>query len=73
MKVGDLVRYKIFPHKELHNSGMVGVVVSEPYRSAALSMDEVVDVIWSLPRPGHLSGERFVDYTDDLEVINESR
>ena len=73
MQIGDLVRYRSFPHKELHNSGMVGVVVSEPYRSAALSMDEVVEVIWSVPRPGHLNGEPFVDYTDDLEVISESR
>lgn len=67
------MRYRSFPHEELHNSGMVGVVVSEPYRSAALSMDEVVGVIWNVQRPGHLSGEPFVDYADDLEVINESR
>ena len=67
MKFGYLVRYKKFPHEKLHNQGITGIVISEPYR---IDSDlTVVDVFWNQPR---LSAERetpFVtwDYIDELE------
>ena len=67
MKIGHVVQYKKFPHEELHNQGIIGIVISEPY-----SIDSdltVVDVFWNQPR---LSAERetpFItwDYIDELE------
>ena len=69
MKFGYLVRYKKFPHEELHNQGITGIVISMPYRLD--SELTVVDVFWDRPR---LSAERetpFVtwDYIDELEYI----
>ena len=67
MKFGYLVRYKKFPHEKLHNQGITGIVISNPYR---IDSDlTVVDVFWNQPR---LSAERetpFVtwDYIDELE------
>jgi hypothetical protein len=69
MKIGYLVRYKKFPHEELHNQGIIGIVISKPYK---VEYDlTVVNIFWDRPR---LSAEReapFVtwDYIDELEYI----
>jgi hypothetical protein len=72
MKPGDMVRYKIFPHEKLHNSGMVGVVLSEPYANSYwpdMHHALQVDVMWDRNR-GRDSGQIAWDYIDELEVIN---
>ena len=77
MKVGDLVRYKKFPHEELHDSGMVGLVLSEPHEHSIYKDMECaiqVDVWWARPRsPAWGSTEISWDYVDEIEVINETR
>lgn len=75
MKPGDMVRYKIFPHEKLHNSGMVGIVLSEPYANAHwpdLHQALQVDVMWDRARlGGNITGDVVSwDYIDEIEVIN---
>ncbi len=69
MKIGHVVRYKKFPHEELHNQGIIGIVISKPYKVEYDLI--VVDIFWDRPR---LSAERhtpFVtwDYVDELEYV----
>ena len=69
MKIGHVVRYKKFPHEELHNQGIIGIVISKPYKVEYNLI--VVDVFWDRPR---LSAERrtpFItwDYVDELEYV----
>jgi hypothetical protein len=73
MKPGNLVRYSAFPHKELHRSGMVGLVLSEAYIPIVAGWVEsspVVDVIWNVDR-GIIqpAGTISWDYVDDLEIV----
>ena len=69
MKAGDLVRFKPWPHKELHSSGMTGVILDEPYLSSNPDSHEmIVDVMWSEVR-GTARDNVTWDYADDLEVI----
>ena len=81
MKPGYLVRYSPFPHEELHKSGMIGLVVSEPYDTGPFFLgsdakDEAhgIDVVWGSDR-GRLYPAGIVcqEFVDELEVINESR
>ena len=72
MKVGDLVRYKPYPHVELHSSGMTGITLSKPYESTNPDCSErLIDVMWNKHRkpPGRLAANITWDYVDDLEVI----
>ncbi len=73
MKVGDLVRYRIFPHEELHTSGMTGLVLNKPHMTEDHhGIMVTIDVMWSeerKPSRGNITWE----YTDELEVLNESR
>jgi len=66
MKVGDLVKYTIFPHKELSESPLVGLVIE---RDTFLYLEKVL-VKWNLPRP---QGNTLWEYLDELETISESR
>ena len=73
MKIGDLVRYKPWPHSELNSSGMTGVILSVPYKNTHIDHPEmIVDVMWGNTRPQAEGGITW-DYINDLEVINESR
>ena len=74
MKPGDIVRYAISPHQELHTSGMIGLVISEAYMpEASLDFDPsemLVDVVWNMDR-GLLypAGTICWEYRDELEVV----
>ena len=72
MKPGDIVRYAIFPHEELHFSGMTGLVLSKPKILEDRYGDLVtVDVMWSevrIPADNNLNILR--DAVDELEIIN---
>ena len=72
MKPGDVVRYRIFPHEELHFSGMTGLVLSKPKILEDSFGDLVtVDVMWSEVRlpaaDNNLNIQR--EAVDELEVI----
>ncbi len=75
INAGDLIRYSEFPHKELHKSGMTGLVLSEPY-SEDDELQEggaayyLVDVMWGSAR-GKLypAGCICQEYVDELEAI----
>ena len=66
MKVGDLVKYRSFPHKELSESSLVGLVVE---RDTFLYLEKAF-VRWNRPRP---QGKLLWEYLDELEIIGESR
>jgi len=66
VKVGDLVKYKSFPHKELSDSSLVGLVIE---RNTFLYLEKVL-VKWNRPRP---QGKSLWEYLDELELVNESR
>ena len=77
-KLGDLIRYKEWPHEELHKSGMTGIVLSEPYiLNPACSSSQklpVVDVLWSERRSSSWGGLEITwDFIDEIESISESR
>ena len=73
MKPGDIVRYRIFPHEELHFSGMTGLVLSKPYVQEDQYGDIVsVDVMWSEERSSSWGGLNITwDFVEELEVIDE--
>ena len=73
MKPGDIVRYRIFPHEELHFSGMTGLVLSEPYVQEDQCGDIVsVDVMWSEERSSSWGGLNITwDFIEELEVIDD--
>ena len=73
MKNGDLVRYRIFPHQELHKSGMTGLVISEPYVAyCAGSAVDGVDVVWGNDRGrSYPAGTVCQEFVDELEIIGE--
>ena len=71
INAGDLIRYSEFPHKELHMSGMTGLVLSTPYIEKWEGSDYcLVDVIWGSAR-GKLYPAGFIcqEYVDELEVV----
>ena len=71
MKIGDLVRYRLFPHKELNESGMLGIIIDVklsdvPYATAL--------VLWGCSRPqDRLWHEPQLDYLDEIEVVCEQK
>lgn len=73
MKPGDIVRYAIFPHEDLHFSGMTGLILSKPYVQEGHRGDIVtIDVMWSEKRSNSWGGLNITwDYVDELEVIDE--
>ena len=74
MKVGDLVKYALFPHEELHKSGMTGLVTSEPYVDRGIGDFYLIDIMWAGKRgTGYPAGCVCQEYVDELELISESR
>jgi len=73
MILGNLVRYRSFPHSELHKSGMTGVIVGTPrlpHWTTNTDAPLVVDVVWSMNRGrSYPAGTPVWDYVDDLEVV----
>jgi len=71
LKPGDIVRYAIFPHEELHFSGMTGLVLSKPYVTDGHRGDIVtIDVMWSEERSSSWGGLNIAwEYVDELEVL----
>ena len=71
MKPSDLVRYKPWPHIELHESGMVGIVLGSSlfhdYDDLGYDDLKTVDVLWDRDRPRE-QGPMW-EYVSDLEVI----
>ena len=70
MKVGDLVqtvtRPEGWPGQETIFLNLSGVVVKDHSPQRPQSVGRVVDVLWS-------NGELVDMYSDDLEIIDESR
>lgn len=72
MKVGDLVRYKLYPHAGLFESSMTGVILSAPYKNTHIDHPEmIIDVVWSNTRLQAIGGITW-DYVGELEVVNEA-
>ena len=83
MKPGDVVRYRVFPHEDLHFSGMTGIVLSEPRvledeSLMAYPQDQlvVIDVMWSEDRPQRQHSTPVLnitwDFIEELELVSES-
>ena len=70
MKIGDLVRYRLFPHKELNESGMVGLVfhIEQADYPAATAR-----VLWNCDRPQGSMYEPQLEYLDEIEVVCEQK
>ena len=73
MKPGDIVRYAIFPHEDLHFSGMTGLILSKPYvQEGHPEAIVTIDVMWSEERSSSWGGLNITwDYVDELEVIEK--
>ena len=71
MKVGNLVRYSLYPHYELHKSGMTGLVLSEIYVEKRTRDLHLVDVVWGSDRPEYPAGTVCHEFVDELEVLDE--
>ena len=72
MKIGDLVRYKEFPHEALHKSGMLGLVLSEPYEdSYCKETPRQIDIWWNRLSPFDPKGSECFswEYTEEIEVV----
>ena len=70
MKVGDIVRYKSFPHEELHKSGMTGLAISDPYISKSTGGFHLIDVMWSERRSPSWDNSNIAwEYVDELEIV----
>lgn len=76
MKPGDLVRYKMWPHEELHKSGMTGVVLNGPYLHSTYGRRHEwettqVDILWDRERTAAWGSNNITwEYEDELEVID---
>jgi len=84
MNPGDLVRYKKFPHKELHESGSVGLVleVSDLTRNhigfRTVTPCQTALILWDRARGpalpvNSLQDLIFWDYLEEIEVVDEGR
>ena len=79
MKAGNLVTYREFPHKELHESGITGLVVRGPHAPYfAISSPDgswgiCVEVVWSTDRGAlYPAGTICSEYMSDLEIVDET-
>ncbi len=71
MNIGDIVRYAPFPHKELHKSGITGLVISEAYVEKATRGMHLIDVMWGNDRGlSYPAGCVCQEFVNELEVIN---
>ena len=73
MKPGDIIRYRIFPHEELHFSGMTGLVLSKPHVKEDQYGELVtIDVMWSEERSSSWGGLNITwEYDDEVEVLGD--
>lgn len=70
MKKGVLVRYAPFPHVELHESGMIGVTISEVYVEKPTRDLHLIDVVWGNDRgSSYPSGTICQEFVDELEIV----
>ena len=67
MNPGDLVRYKPWPHTELRESGMVGIIISTHTFSGGGDTWEEHLVLWDRERPRGTGPMQ--EYPEELEVI----
>lgn len=77
MKPGDLVRYRKWPHEELHASGITGLVLSDPYEHPLYKQDfdtpVQIDVWWTEERSSAWGNSNITwEYVDEIEVLNAS-
>ena len=74
MKIGDLIRFAKFPHTELHESDLSGLIIDGPYVRAEKMPLHVVDVLWSQMRPQTRGAAIAItwEYVDELEIIREN-
>jgi len=71
IKEGDLIRYKEFPHEELHKSRMTGLVVSESYTDRRRMDLHLIDVVWGNDRGrSYPAGIVCQEFVDELEVVD---
>ena len=77
MRPGDLVRYRKFPHKELHESGCAGLVLSvhDLTRGRKRMPVQTALILWDRPRGPALPVRSlndliYWDYLEEIEVIN---
>ena len=69
MKVGDLVKYKRYPHESLqHLLGLVTDFAPGEYNGSRATF-----VIWNQDRNRGPANTVMFEYVDELEVINESQ
>ena len=72
MKIGDLVKYKVYPHESLqHMLGLVEDLESES-RSNYRGLRGVY-VIWNKDRNRGPANTVMWEFMDELEVLSESR
>ena len=68
MDIGSIVRYKEYPHDELHNSGMIGIILGKPYTLDPNGL-LVIDVLWDRVRPQGRDTLVTWDYVSELENV----
>ncbi len=68
MKVGDLVKYSVFPHEELSKLPLAGLVL---HLDTFLYLEKAF-IMWNRPKARGIGGREW-EYLDELEVISESR
>ena len=68
MKVGDLVKYKRYPHESLQH--LLGLVVDT---APGGTICRGLLVIWNRDRNRGPANTVMFEYVDELEVINEGR
>ena len=69
MKVGDLVKYRRYPHESLQH--LLGLVVDIEDEDSGYVRG--ISVIWNQDRNRGPANTAMFEYVDELEVINESR
>jgi hypothetical protein len=72
MKIGDLVRYKVYPHSALRH--MLGLVENLETESASNYRGlRGVYVVWNQDRNRGPANTIMWEFVDELEVIDEGR
>ena len=69
MKVGDLVKYKRYPHKSLQH--LLGLVVD--FAPGDYNGSRAMFIIWNQDRNRGPANTVMFEYVDELEVVNERR
>jgi hypothetical protein len=69
MKVGDLVKYKAYPHESLQH--LLGLILTTT--PVDWSFHSGLYVIWNQDRNRGPANTIMFEYMDELEVVSESR